>query len=51
LAAAIIVDVGEQHGIDLAEPRVVRPAHRETGVIQDPRAVGILENHCAIPRA
>ncbi|MNC88051.1 hypothetical protein D3C83_38320 [compost metagenome] len=41
----IPVDVRQQHGINLAEPRVVRAAHREPGVVEDPGAVGVLEDH------
>jgi hypothetical protein len=44
----VVVDVREQHGVDLAEPRIVRTADRESGIVEDARPVRILENERAI---
>src|SRR6185503_9895038 len=47
----VMVDVAEQYRVDLAEPRVVRTTDRESGVIQDPRAIGVLEDQGAVDSA
>ena len=50
-AQMIVVHMAQQHRVDLPEPRVVRPAHGEPGVVQDARAVWVLEHQRAIKRA
>ncbi len=47
----VVVDVAQQHSVNLAEPWVVRATDREPRVIQYPRAVGILEDHGAVDGA
>ena len=47
----IHVDMGKQYAVDLAQARVVRPAHCEAGVVENPRAIRILEHEGPIPRA
>ena len=48
VAEVIAVRVADQDGVDLAEARIIRAAHRASGVVQDARAVRILENHGAV---
>jgi hypothetical protein len=45
VAYMVTVHVTHQDGVDLAEPWILRARHRATGVIEKPRAVGVLENH------
>ena len=40
--------VREQHAVDFPEPRVVRAAHRAADVVEDARAVRVLEDERAV---
>jgi hypothetical protein len=45
------VNVAQKHAGDLAQPRIVWPAHGDAGIVENARAVGILEDHGAVKKA
>ena len=47
----VAMDMAEQHAVDLAEPRVVRPLHGTARIVKQPRSVRILEDHSAVEDA
>ena len=51
VAEVVAVDVAEQHRVDVAEARIVRAAHRTPGIVEDARAVGVLEHQRAVEPA
>jgi hypothetical protein len=44
IAQVVAVYVAEKHRIEVAEPGVIRASNGATGVVQNPRAIGILED-------
>jgi hypothetical protein len=51
VAQMIAMDVAQQHRVDLAQPRVVGTPHRAPGVIEDPRAVRVLQDQRPVEAA
>ena len=47
----VLMDAGKQHHVDLAEARVVGPGDGEAGIVQEPLAVGRLENYRPVAAA
>ena len=50
VADMVAVDMAEEHGVDLAQPRIAAAAHRASDVVKDPGAVRILENYRPVER-
>jgi hypothetical protein len=48
IAQVVAVHVTEEHRIDFAEPRVLGASNGAAGVVEKPRAVGILEDQCPV---
>lgn len=44
VSQVIVVDTAEQHGGDSAQLRIVGATHRAAGIIENPRAVRVLED-------
>ena len=51
IAYVIAVGVAQEHDVDVAKARIVRPGHRMPGVVQEPNPRGILEDRRAVPIA
>ncbi len=48
VAYMVTVHVTHQDGVDIAEPWILRARHGAAGIIENPRAVGVFENHCTV---
>src|SRR3546814_2638967 len=44
----VAMDMAQEDEVDLAEPGIVGPENRAPGIVEDPRAVGILEQQGAV---
>src|SRR5205085_12284531 len=51
VADMVAVHVAEEHGVDLAESWIIRAAHRAADVVEDARAVRVLEDERPIEGA
>src|SRR5215475_15495665 len=44
----IAMHMGQQHCVDVSKARIVRSAHGAPGIVENPCAIRILENHRAV---
>ena len=51
VADMVAMHVADQHGVDLTEARIVHPGDRAPGIVEDARAVRILEDHRPVEAA
>ena len=51
IADVVAMHMADQDDVYLAQPRVARACHRAAGVVEDPRAVRVLEDHRPVLRA